>query len=553
MKTRNFHIKVYLLIAILVVAATLRLNHITQPFIDIFSWRQSSTAMMAENFYRKNWNIFYPEVNWTGAGPNYQGREFQTVTYIAALLYMLVGQHDWVGRCVAVMFGLWGIFALYQLVRRVWDEEHALLSAAVMAVLPGSIFVERSFLPDPGMVSLVTTSVWMLIAYLQTKRWHYLLFAGIIGAWSFLTKIPGLIIGIPMLYAIFAILGRKRILNPKNLATIGVAAVLTLVPVIAYYLWARHLALSYPPHHFAGSSFWLWDSGLKSWWEQKYFLPKLYRHLNNWMWTQPIIALVFVGLFLRPPQWGKKPGSDTLPADGFEKAPWLFHWWLLAGVIYYIIGAKELVSNPWNLHLINPAGAALAGHAIIVIASFTNQIARSPSRAVRSVQSPASLATVAVILLIIGGFGQKNLKYMYFPSANEGYKMGLALREVSQSQDLVITLANDLGDPVAIYYSQRRGWVFPPAQPDKAWGQLPENDKEAIQLFKHLQEQGADWVGIVNKHKDTIWNEHRMLAEHIERTCKLKQESPEWVIYRILTPEEIAKLPAPAIRRLSYA
>ena len=80
---------------IIIVAAVLRLNYITQPFTDYISWRQSSTAMMAENFYRTNWNIFYPEVNWSGPGPSYQGREFQTITYIAALCYTVLGQHDW--------------------------------------------------------------------------------------------------------------------------------------------------------------------------------------------------------------------------------------------------------------------------------------------------------------------------------------------------------------------------------------------------------------------------------------------------------------------------
>src|SRR5215471_12398938 len=104
-----------LIFLILLVGAALRLEHVTQPFVDKFSWREASTAMMAQNFFRGQWNILYPEVDWGGPGPNYQGREFQTVTYIAALLYKIVGQHDWVGRCVAVAFGLWGIFALYQL------------------------------------------------------------------------------------------------------------------------------------------------------------------------------------------------------------------------------------------------------------------------------------------------------------------------------------------------------------------------------------------------------------------------------------------------------
>src|SRR5688572_9471487 len=101
------------IILILVLAAALRLNNITQPFVDDNAWREASVAMMAQNFYRTSWNIFYPEVNWVGPGLGYQGREFQTVSYIAALFYVLFGQHDWIGRCVAVAFGLLGIFALY--------------------------------------------------------------------------------------------------------------------------------------------------------------------------------------------------------------------------------------------------------------------------------------------------------------------------------------------------------------------------------------------------------------------------------------------------------
>ncbi|PSO81221.1 MAG: hypothetical protein BRC51_12700 [Cyanobacteria bacterium SW_12_48_29] len=185
MKIPKFHTATYFLIAILALAAVLRFHHINQPLVDVFSWRETSTAMMADNFYDSNWNIFYPEVSWGGDGPNYQGREFQTVSYLAALLYVIVGQQDWVGCSIAIMFGLWGIFALYKLVRRVWNEQNALASAVVMALLPGSIFIERSFLPDPVMVALVTTNLWILVVYLQTERWHYLLIAAAVVAGTF--------------------------------------------------------------------------------------------------------------------------------------------------------------------------------------------------------------------------------------------------------------------------------------------------------------------------------------------------------------------------------
>ena len=289
---------------------------------------------MASNFYHRNWNIFYPEVSWTGPSPGYQGREFQTVSYIAALLYMLAGEHDWVGRTVAAMFGVWGIFALYQLVRRVWDETRALLSAAVMALLPSSIFIDRSFLPDPAMVALMTTSVWMLIAYLQTDRLSFLVLAGITGVWGLLTKLPGLVVGFAMIYATLTILQAREKLNQRKLAVIIVVAILSLLPVIAYYVWALHLGRAYPPYHVAGDGNWLWNDGLTRWLGQRYFLPRLSPIFNHWLWTQPVIVLVTLGIFL--PFLGVRPGENSgeFECPGTSaKGSMAFHWWLLGAFL----------------------------------------------------------------------------------------------------------------------------------------------------------------------------------------------------------------------------
>jgi Dolichyl-phosphate-mannose-protein mannosyltransferase len=520
----------YLLAIVLIVAAILRFNHINQPFIDTTSWRESDNATIADNFYRGNWNIFYPGISWNGPEPNYLGYEFQTVTYIAALLYVLFGQHDWVARSVPVMFGLWGIFALYQLVLRVWDKERAIASAAVMALLPGSIYVDRTFISDPVMTALVTTSCWFIVAYLQNEHLHYLLLASAFGTWGFLTKVSGLIVGIPMLYAMLAILGYKRMLHPRKLYTIAIAAGLTLASVTAYYLWARHIYLTYPPHHIANAGNWLWDHGLAKWLREKYYFSALYEHFRLWIWTKPAIALVFVGLFLSTPQGQRNSHSDRALGNTSGKAPWLFHWWMVGGVIYYLIGAKGLVDNPHNFQLINPAGAALAGGAIVAIASF----------AARRGRSPASVATIAAILLIIGGVGHRNLKSMYNPYAEQSYKLGLALRQISQPGDLVATIPTDIGNPVAIYYSQRRGWIFPPAWSNIPWwDDLPKGeDKALIANLDQLRAQGADWLGIVNEQKNKIWQSNPIFVEYIQRTCELKQESPDWLIYRILPQKQ---------------
>jgi len=102
MAARNFLIfNTAILLGILFIAIVFRFHKITLPLVDGFSWREISTAMMADNFQQRSWNIFFPEVSWTGPGPSYQGREFQIVSYLTALLYQLFGWHDWFGRMVA--------------------------------------------------------------------------------------------------------------------------------------------------------------------------------------------------------------------------------------------------------------------------------------------------------------------------------------------------------------------------------------------------------------------------------------------------------------------
>jgi 4-amino-4-deoxy-L-arabinose transferase-like glycosyltransferase len=517
------------IVLILLIAAALRINNISQPFIDDSAWRECSVAMMAQNFYETSWNIFYPEVNWVGPGPGYQGREFQTVSYIAALSYLLLGQHDWIGRSLAVVFGLLGIFALYQLVRLLWGKELALTAAALMALFPGGIRLERSFLPDPAMVALVSTSFWLLILYLQTDRRRYLILAAVIGMLGLLTKIPGMIVGLPMVYAAISILKHRRILLAAKVTELAIVGILTLLPVAIYYLWARHVALSYPPHHFAGEGNWIWDQGLRQWAQQRFFISALWGKLTA-LWTLPGMAILALGVILPLiKKVSKRVESKQTIAERLD-APWLFHCWMAAGLVYYFIGARELIENPSNFHILSPAVAALSAYGIVALVS--SGVRQSKRRALR-------IALVAVLVVAIGAWGQRRSR-LYSSYAKQSYELGLALKSVSRPDDLVVALGDLIGCPVAIYYSGRRGWLFPPFENIKDWDSLPDDD-DAIKILERLRAEGADWFGVVNNRKDDIWLARPKFARHIERTCELKQTNKSAIIYRLLSQEEMAK------------
>ena len=115
---------------------------------------------------------------------------------------------------------------------------------------------------------------------------------------------------------------------------------------------------------------------------------------------------------------------------------------------------------------------------------------------------------------------------------------------MTQPGDLVVTIGHSYGDPVPIYYSQRHGWGFPPADPAYAWDRLPANDSESILWLEDLRAKGGGWLAIVNEHRQEIWQQHTALARQIERTCELKIETDDYVIFRMLSPSELANLAA---------
>ena len=511
------------IVVILVVAAALRLNNIAQPYVDDNAWRESSVAMMAQNFYEKSWNIFYPEVNWVGPGPGYQGREFQTISYLAALLYTLFGKHDWIGRCLAVAFGTLGVFALYQLVRLLWNRELAITAAALMAVYPGVIRLERSFLPDPAMVSLIVTSFWLLALYLKTDQRRYLVLACAVGALGALTKIPGLIVGLPMVYVATSILRQRLSLSVEKVTRLVLVGILTVIPVAAYYLWARHLARTYPPHHFAGEGNWIWDQGLADWLRHRFFISDLWGKLTA-LWTLPGIAMALLGLillFFR--RAGKADRAEPMFESGTREVWGVFHWWMAAGVVYYFIGARELIENPSNLHILSPAVAALSAYGVV---SFVSMIFR------QSKQRTFRVVATAVLVVAIGLWGERRSR-LYSSYAKQSYQLGLALKSVSQPDDLVVTLGDLIGCPVAIYYSERRGWLFPPFEEVKDWETLPK-DSEAIETFEGLRAKGAVWFGVVNGRRADIWGGRPVFAQYLEKTCQLIETNEDAIICRIL-------------------
>jgi hypothetical protein len=239
-----------LLLAILACGLGLRLIEICQPFIDAWSWREADMAMIAENFYRYGFHIFYPQVNWAGNAPGYVGTEFPLVSFLAACLYSVFGVQDWIGRSISVLFYAVSLLFLYFLVRKVSNVRSALLAVAIYTLTPLSIFAGRAFMPDMATLSLSIMALYLFAEWLERQP-HTPLFIAVSLATclALLVKLPSILIGIPMLYMAWEKYGARWVRQRELWAF----AAFALAGPLVWYTHAYSISISHAPYHFFGS------------------------------------------------------------------------------------------------------------------------------------------------------------------------------------------------------------------------------------------------------------------------------------------------------------
>jgi len=506
-----------ILVSILIIAAMLRGQYLFQPLVDAFSWREASTAMIADNFYRTSWNIFYPEVSWTGPGPSYQGREFQIYTYIVAILNAIFGWHDWFGRLVATGFGLVTVFSLHRLAALVWNERHAHVVALIYAAMPAAIMIDSSFLPDPAMLAFVTLGIWLFLKYWAGGAAWLLPVAALAFTLGALTKLPGLAAGAVVAYLVVIGVGKGQ---KRQRIPVILAMALGGATVFSYYSWAIFLGESYPPYHVAGSGY-IWESGFEKFWKNAFFARDLWETAYYWFYGLPLIVLFVVGLWVPPPLPGPEHGkSSTLI--------WVPHIWLGSGLLVYLVAAREVSNNPWNLHVLSVPIAFFCARGALFLVSLGKYTYTSLATLSRAV-----FVVVATVLWSISP-AMESMKRPYAAAAQE---MGQRLATLVAPGDLVVAISPSVGDPIAIYYSRQRGWVFPPGGGEKMWSVFVDDDETAIAQLEELRALGAGWFAVAKNARDFkrryFIEHHAGVLAYLDETATLVEDTDTYLIYRM--------------------
>ena len=322
--------------AILASGMGIRLIAIAQPYVDAWSWRQADVAMIAENFYRHGFALFYPQINWAGAAPGYVGTEFPLVPFMAAGLYGMFGVQAWVGRTVSVAFFALSVPFFYRLVRRTSDVHTARWAVAIYTLTPLSIFASRAFMPDMASLSLSLVALALFTTWVERAP-HAPLFLAttLVISLAILVKPPAMLIGVPLLAMAWGKYG-VRAVGRRELV---VMAALALGAPLAWYAHAYRVSRTYPPYHFFGT-------GTLEIVSVDWYL-EIVRNLATSSLTPLVCAAMLVGL--------------VVPAR--TASAWVFHWWLLALLVFILLAGRGNHQHDWYQLPLVPVAAALAGRA----------------------------------------------------------------------------------------------------------------------------------------------------------------------------------------------
>jgi 4-amino-4-deoxy-L-arabinose transferase-like glycosyltransferase len=438
--------------ALLGLTVLLQLSALIHPEHAVVGWRQADNASVARNYFQNGFHFLYPQIDWGGDGPGYVEMEFPLLQFLLALLYGVFGFHEGLAVVLPLCAGLGTVWALYALVRRVFDAPTALAAALTVAVSPSFGSYSRTFMVDAPMACLSVLAVLAFDRWMTDARGGDLLSSALCLAVATLIKPYALVAGVPIFWLVYARYGRRVLAVPRLWGFL----VAVLLPSLLWYAHAYSLARDY--HNTVGVLLGGGYSKLAN--AETLLSPAFYiRVFFKWL----PFHLVTPGFFLFLPI-----GLATRLPD---RRQWLFHIWALAGLAYVLVVAVGNNSAVYYQLPLLPCAAALAALGLVRAVRWLDQL--SGTRGTLS----TGLATAIAFMLAVG-VAAGRLAYARFSDPLPG---GLAARNQARAAATLlrpgaliveVTALDSPGytrrfsrghhqtPPEFFYFSGHRGWYL---------------------------------------------------------------------------------------------
>ncbi len=477
-----------------------RLINIEQPLLEVAGWRQCYTASIARNFYYNGMNIFYPQVLSSGTTEGYVGgTEFNLYPFIVAILYQLFGLHEYLGRLVSIIAFCGGAFFLYKLTRKYAGNTSGLITLLFYTFNPYIFFYSRSFQPESTMLFFSITMLYFFSEWIDKEGWWRFALMTLCATLAFLTKLPTICLGLPLLYLCL----KKYKLNFITQWKLWLFAALSLIITFLWYNHSKYVesidGIALNPLSF------------------KYYLKYSVYFLSNLSFYKKVFfAEVFVKDLIYVGSVFFVLGIIfTLKKKEFR----YIHYWLLAIIIYFFLAAKEVEWHTYyTIPIIAPA-SILIGYAINNSLKLINAYKLTGTK--RFVLQALFVIMTASLPLI--GYHKITSRYKA-ERLEKDYPVQIAgkiVDETAHENDLIIGCI--WGGPELLYYCNRRGWTM-------------NSNGCSIGGIENLRRKGADYF--VTTKQDEI---DSSVLDYLKNKYETIRSTSEYLIVRLENSTSLLK------------
>jgi hypothetical protein len=227
-----------LLLAIVLIGMASRVLYVDRPLDHrlLAPWREADYTQLARNFYRDSLNILYPTIDWRGDTPGYAEMEFPVIPWVGGVAYRVFGYNESLLRVPAALLGVLSMLVFAGLARRVLSPDGTLFAVAAFALNPVLIVLGNAMQPDPLMVFLSLSAMALIWRWQDDPTFPKLLGAAAVTAAAILAKSPAAFLGLVLAYTVVRVNGVRALTDIRTY----IAALVALLPPLAWYLWAWH-------------------------------------------------------------------------------------------------------------------------------------------------------------------------------------------------------------------------------------------------------------------------------------------------------------------------
>ncbi len=403
-----------------------RLYKIDNSITDWHSFRQADTAMVARNFADTGFDLLHPRTDNILAIsqskiPNPEGYtflEFPFYTLIVGFLWKNFGNNVELARLVTAVFASFSAVFLFLLVRKFSTARIALISSAVFALTPYSVYYGRVIMPNSTMVCFGLIALWLFSKYYFDKSKISFFLSATFFALASLSYPYVVFWIIPIIY-----LSLKKdgffYQSLKYYLYFG----LSFIPLLLWRAWGAGF-----PEAQIGSEWYLNYGHIR--FTGAYFRWLIFERLAKLILGTGGFVLFFTGLV------SKRRGKEG----------YFFFVWLISMVLYFVIFASSNVRHDYYQYIYMPIISVFVAYGIdFMIRQGSSVIEKSIS----------VLATFSLIIMLVV-FGYYETKGYYTTNADI-VEAGSKADEILPAEAKVIApLAGDLS---LLYYVNRPGWA----------------------------------------------------------------------------------------------